>query len=152
MLDHDLNACSREALRRLCFTWVPFEAGAPTLDPLAPFGSPDPLADLAQLDASGGPCSTDPDRVRRLYVEALNALLAFVTAAAPRLTPGRYQFDAADAAHLRATATLLADLELSFDPGVIDDDGFLYPVPACSPSAIPCTSPWSPLLWWGMPR
>lgn len=118
------------ALRRLRFAYAMMETGGPAVDPLTPFGSSDPLADLSAV-APGA----DEAALRRLYVEAMDLLPRFVRAAAPRLAPGRYALPAEDAARLRDGPFA------SEHTGLGPDGGFDY---TAEHAVI------LPLLCWGM--
>jgi hypothetical protein len=70
-------------IRQLRFLWIDAEAGAPSVDPEAPFGSNEALRDLAEITGE-----TDEAALERLYIEVMNGLREFASTA--RLAPGRY--------------------------------------------------------------
>ena len=81
-------------IRRLHFLFFDGEAGTPLVDPEAPFGSRDALADLADLAGRDGDA-------RALYAAIMANLPAFCARA--RLTPGRYALTPARVAAINAT-------------------------------------------------
>lgn len=125
------SAAHRAALRQLRFIWIPAEAGAPAVDPWQPFGTPDPLGDLAAIAGT-----RDEAALRRLYAETMHLLPAFVAAAAAGLPPGRYTLAPDDVERLRAFmpgAAFVADGDdfdddpaASAESGVADDGSFEY--------------------------
>lgn len=114
------SALIRNAIHRLRFTWVPFEAGAPSVDWSAPFGTRDALGDLAAIAGEAEP--------RALYAAAMSGLAPFIAEAAPRLSPGRYTLDSDDAGRLRTMAVFLADMGAPIALGVDAEGGFTYTV------------------------
>ena len=100
-------------IRQLRFLWVDAEAGAPSVDPQAPFGSSEALRDLAEIARE-----TDAAALEQLYVETMNALREF--AATARLAPGRYILPA-------PIVTQLKNLMSEPDDAGIDEQGcFLF--------------------------
>ena len=78
------TATHRAILRRARFLLDPAENMAPALDPIRPFGTPNPLGDIGDTAEE-----RTWDGVARLYCEAQVALLLLVQEG--RISPGRYR-------------------------------------------------------------
>ena len=108
------------AIRRLRFVFAAnVEDGAPTVDPWRPFGSADPLADLAA--ATG---IKDAAALRRLYAEVMGRLPLFCARA--QLAPGQYRVDGTLVEVSREQLRLVAALAWQapdFDDGITPEDG-----------------------------
>jgi len=100
-------------IRQLRFLWIDAEAGAPSVDPEAPFGSDEALRDLAEISGE-----KDEAALERLYIEVMNGLREF--AATAQLAPGRYVLPAPIATQL---TKFMAAPE---DAGLDQNGGFLF--------------------------
>jgi hypothetical protein len=108
-----LSSQNIACIRQLRFIWIDAEAGAPSVDPEAPFGSNEALRDVAEITGEA-----DETALERLYVEAMNALREF--AAVARLAPGRYVLPAPIVTQLKK---LMSDPE---GAGIDEEGGFQF--------------------------
>ena len=112
-------------IRALRFVFVDgVEAGAPAVDAFRPFGSPDPLADLAAVTGTAGDAA-----LRTLYARVMRRVPVFCANA--QLPPGSYVVDGAQiqvtAEQLSLVAALAWDTE--------DLDGAILPQAGAWPVA-----------------
>jgi hypothetical protein len=101
------------SIRQLRFFWLSGEAGAPCVDPEAPFGTNDALRDLAEITGE-----KDGAILQRLYVEVMNGIEEF--AATAQLAPGHYMLPEPIVAHLK---------QLMDEPdhaGIDEHGGFMF--------------------------
>jgi sulfur relay (sulfurtransferase) DsrC/TusE family protein len=108
-------------IRRVRFSWNVTEVGAPRVDEEQPYGSPDPLRDLAQ---SLGEASVT--ELAKRHADMTDVLNKFFRRA--ELEPGTYQIDGREFALNIDHLTLVP--ELIFD---WDNEGDVWPTPSVDP-------------------